>query len=98
MAGRAGFRQLRECCGGSLTTGLRGDVRVVKLLLSLLDRYGDSTETTGKLVDMLVEDQQILAKYLTQPQDQELTPPDEASPPVANLNPKQGADGDDGAE
>jgi Family of unknown function (DUF5681) len=77
--------------------GLRGDAGAVKLLLSLLDRYGDSTETTLELADMLAEDQQILAQYFQQPQGQELATSDKASPAVVNSNPKQGGDGDDGA-
>ena len=46
---------------------LRGDSSAVKLLLSLVDRYGDSHEATIKLADMLAEDREILARYLLQP-------------------------------
>jgi Family of unknown function (DUF5681) len=43
---------------------LRGDASAMKLLLSLVDRYSDSQETTLKLADMLAEDWDILAQYL----------------------------------
>jgi hypothetical protein len=56
---------------------LRGDASTIKLLPSLLDRYGDSQEATIKLADMLAEDRDILAQYLSQPDapDPALSPP-----------------------
>jgi hypothetical protein len=78
--------------------GLRGDARVVKLLLSLLDRYGDSTEATVKLADMLAEDREILAQYLQPPQGQQLASSDKASSPFVDSKPKRGGEGDDGAD
>jgi len=43
---------------------MRSDPRAIKLLLSLVDRYGDSPETKVKLGEMLAEDETILAEYL----------------------------------
>jgi site-specific recombinase XerC len=43
---------------------MRSDPRAVKLLLSLVDRYGDSPETTLHLGELLAEDRDILAQYL----------------------------------
>jgi hypothetical protein len=42
---------------------MRSDPRAIKLLLSLVDRYGDSAETKVHLADLLAEDQAILALY-----------------------------------
>jgi hypothetical protein len=65
---------------------LRGDASAMKLLLSLVDRYSDSQETTLKLADMLAEDREILAQYLPQLDGRE----QEASAPSGSLdgNPK----------
>ena len=46
---------------------MRSDQRAIKLLLSLVDRYGESPETTVQLGDMLAEDETILAEYLREP-------------------------------
>ena len=46
---------------------MRSDPRAIKLLLSLVDRYGDSPETARQLGDVLAEDRAILAQYLQQP-------------------------------
>ena len=46
---------------------MRGDPRAMKLLLSLIDRYGDSPEAALRLGDVLAEDQKILAQYLQEP-------------------------------
>ena len=43
---------------------MRSDPRAVKLLLSLVDRYGDSPEAALHLGDVLAEDRAILAQYL----------------------------------
>lgn len=43
---------------------MRSDPRAIKLLLSLLDRYGESPETKVKLGEILTEDSAILAEYL----------------------------------
>jgi hypothetical protein len=43
---------------------MRSDPRAIKLLLSLLDRYGESSETKVKLGEILAEDATILAEYL----------------------------------
>jgi hypothetical protein len=67
----------------------------VKLLLSLVDRYGDSPEAAIKLADMLAEDQEILAQYLQQPQGRELASLDKSGPPAVNSNPDQRGDDDD---
>jgi hypothetical protein len=46
---------------------MRSDPRAIKLLLSLVDRYAESPETTLKFREMLAEDQAILAQYLREP-------------------------------
>jgi Family of unknown function (DUF5681) len=46
---------------------MRSDPRAVKLLLSLVDRYAESPETTPRLGEMLAEDRAILAQYLQEP-------------------------------
>jgi hypothetical protein len=43
---------------------MRSDPRAMKLLLSLVDRYAESLETTLHLGQMLAEDRDILAQYL----------------------------------
>jgi hypothetical protein len=43
---------------------MRSDPRAIKLLLSLVDRYGESPQTTLQLREMLAEDEEILAQYL----------------------------------
>jgi Family of unknown function (DUF5681) len=43
---------------------MRSDPRAMKLLLSLVDRYAESLETTLHLGEMLAEDRDILAQYL----------------------------------
>src|SRR5450830_246028 len=43
---------------------MRSDPRAIKLLLSLVDRYGDSPETKVTLGEILAEDETILAEYL----------------------------------
>jgi hypothetical protein len=46
---------------------MRSDQPAIKLLLSLVDRYGESPQTTLQLRAMLDEDQEILAQYLREP-------------------------------
>jgi hypothetical protein len=46
---------------------MRSDARAMKLLLSLVDRYGDSPEAALRLGDVLAEDRAILAQYLQEP-------------------------------
>jgi hypothetical protein len=46
---------------------MRSDPRAMKLLLSLVDRYGDSPEVALRLGDVLAEDREILAQYLQGP-------------------------------
>jgi len=43
---------------------MRGEQRSIKFLLSLIEHYGNSAETTLRLGDMLAEDAEILAEYL----------------------------------
>lgn len=43
---------------------MRSDHRAIKLLLHLLDRYGDTTDSSLELNDLLAEDQEILKRYL----------------------------------
>ena len=74
---------------------LRGDAGTVKLLLSLVDRYGDSPEAAIKLVDMLAEDREILAQYLPRPDSQQPRSSDTSVPSAANLKSDEGGDNDD---
>jgi Family of unknown function (DUF5681) len=76
---------------------LRGDAGAVKLLLSLVDRYGDSPEAVVKLADMLAEDQQILARYLQRPDAREPCASETSGLPAVNSNPEQRGDDDDGS-
>jgi hypothetical protein len=46
---------------------MRSDAGAMKLLLSLVDRYGDSPEAALRLGEMLAEDRDILAQYLQGP-------------------------------
>jgi hypothetical protein len=46
---------------------MRSDQRAIKLLLSLVDRYAESSETALQLREMLAEDEAILAQYLREP-------------------------------
>jgi Family of unknown function (DUF5681) len=50
---------------------MRSDPAAVKLLISLVDRYADSTVAAPRLNDLLAEDRAILARYLPDlaPQD-----------------------------
>jgi hypothetical protein len=43
---------------------MRGEQRSIKFLLSLLEHYGDSSQATLQLGEMLAEDAEILAAYL----------------------------------
>lgn len=43
---------------------MRNEPRAVKLLLSLVDRYADTRETTEPIEDESAEDREILARYL----------------------------------
>jgi hypothetical protein len=43
---------------------MRGDPKAMKLLLSLFDRYEESSETALQLSELLPEDRAILAQYL----------------------------------
>ena len=43
---------------------VRGNPKALTLMLSLIDRYGDSPATKIKLGEMLAEDKIILAEYL----------------------------------
>ena len=43
---------------------MRTDLRALKLMLSLFDRYGDSPEAVLHLDEMLAEDRAILAEFL----------------------------------
>jgi len=43
---------------------MRGDQRSIKFLLALLEHYGESSQTTLQLSEMIAEDAEILAEYL----------------------------------
>ena len=62
-----------------VSDALRGDAGAMKLLLSLVDRYGDSPEAAIKLTDLLAEDQEILARYLQAPDRQAPANPESAT-------------------
>jgi hypothetical protein len=59
---------------------LRGDARAMKLLLSLVDRYGDSAETALPLSEMLAEDRAILETYLGELGDSTTDPAHSSDP------------------
>jgi hypothetical protein len=46
---------------------MRSDPAAVKLLISLVDRYADSTAAAPRLNDLPAEDGAILARYLPDP-------------------------------
>jgi hypothetical protein len=46
---------------------MRSDPRAMKLLLFLIDRYGESSEAAPHLEEMLAEDRAILMHFLQQP-------------------------------
>lgn len=46
---------------------MRSDQKAIKLLLSLVDRYAESTQTKIHLAELLAEDEQILAQYMPAP-------------------------------
>lgn len=46
---------------------MRSDHKAIKLLLSLLDRYAGSPETTIQLRELLAEDAEILKQFLDAP-------------------------------
>jgi hypothetical protein len=60
---------------------MRSDARALKLLLSLVDRYGDSPEAALHLDDVLAEDREILAQYLQEAAGSDPAPmrPDDGS-------------------
>jgi Family of unknown function (DUF5681) len=46
---------------------MRSDQKAIKFLLSLVDRYAESPETTLQFREILAEDEAILAQYLREP-------------------------------
>jgi len=46
---------------------MRSDAKATKLLLSLVDRYAETTEAKDQLGELLAEDREILAQYLLEP-------------------------------
>jgi hypothetical protein len=88
-----GFPPLRECFRRLVNDALHGGAGAMKLLLSLVDRYGDSPEAKIKLADLLAEDREILARYLQQPAGGEPTP-SERSAPLATQSDDRGGDDD----
>jgi hypothetical protein len=46
---------------------MRSDQKAIKFLLSLVDRYAESPETTLQFREILAEDEAILARYLREP-------------------------------
>jgi hypothetical protein len=47
-----------------LHDAMRGDVRALKLLLSLVERYAESPDAAVPLGEVLAEDKAILAQFL----------------------------------
>jgi hypothetical protein len=47
-----------------LNDALRGEHKAIKLLLTLLDQYGNAPEASATLDHILAEDEAILARYL----------------------------------
>jgi hypothetical protein len=74
---------------------LRGDAGAVNLLLSLVDRYGDSPKAAVKLVDVLAEDREILEQYLRHPDNQQPSTSDTSVRSAAKLKSDEGGDNDD---
>jgi Family of unknown function (DUF5681) len=54
---------------------MRSDPKAIKLLLSLVDRYGDSPEAALRLGDVLADDRVILKQYLQEPAGSDPGPP-----------------------
>jgi hypothetical protein len=54
---------------------MRSDPRALKLLLSLVDRYGDSPDAALDIAEVLADDRAILAQYLQEPADSDPGPP-----------------------
>jgi hypothetical protein len=54
---------------------MRSDQGAIKLLLSPVDRYGDSPEAALQLRDLLAEDQDILTQYISGPGKAVFDPP-----------------------
>jgi hypothetical protein len=77
---------------------LRGDPGALKLLLSLVDRHGESQDATIKLADMLAEDRQILARYLPRPDELDPALPSPSSAQDISPRFKSEGDGDDIAD
>jgi hypothetical protein len=69
-------------------SGGKGD-GPLKLFLSVLDRYGLSSETAIKLGDLLAEDQAILARYL---------PPEQPTSPDTSVSPAPEPKSDEGGD
>jgi Family of unknown function (DUF5681) len=46
---------------------MRSEPSALKLMLSLVDRYGDSSEAEIRFEDILAEDKEILANFLKRP-------------------------------
>jgi Family of unknown function (DUF5681) len=82
---------LRRLCNDAL----RGEAGAVKLLLSLVDRYGESPDAAIKLVDVLAEDREILEQYLKRPDSQQPSSSDTSVPSAAKLKSDEGGDNDD---
>jgi Family of unknown function (DUF5681) len=47
-----------------VNNAMRGDAKALKLMVSFLDRYAETTEAKVQLNDLLAEDREILTQYL----------------------------------
>lgn len=61
---------------------MRGEKNAMKLLLSFVDRYTDTTEAKIQLSELQAQDREILAQYLPKPestQKADVDDPDDAN-------------------
>jgi len=73
----------------------RMDQKALKILLSLTDRYGGTSETAVDMKELAAEDQAILANYLAEQQELGASSEDESSAGASHADPG-GSDADPG--
>lgn len=57
---------------------MRSDAKAMKVLLTLVDRYAETTEAKVQLGELMAEDQEILAQYLPDPSEPAPEPAEKA--------------------